>query len=179
MTKKTFIAITAAFSLAMPALIAAESRVQENHGQLSEKDYKFVTEAARGGMAEVRLGQLAKQKATSSAVRDFAQRMIADHSKANEELSKIAASKNATLPADLSHKETSHLETLQKTDPKDFDKEYAEHMVKDHKKDLKEFQEAAKELKDPDLRAFAEKTTATIQEHLSSAEQLEASLKKE
>src|SRR5258708_26928493 len=82
--------------------IAAERNSKENRGQLSARDYRFVTEAARGGMDEVRLGELAKTKGTSQAVRDFGQRMVADHSKANDELKQIVANKGAALPAEMS-----------------------------------------------------------------------------
>jgi len=155
-------------------LLGAESR-----GQLSESDYKFVSNAARGGMAEAQLGQLAKEKGASASVRDFGQRMVTDHSKANDELKSLVVNKGAALPTEMSRKENSEMERFQKLTGKDFDKEYAEHMVKDHKKDVKEFEEAAKDCKDPDLKAFAQKTLPTLQQHLSMAESMEATVKKE
>src|SRR6266404_1108234 len=158
--------------IAIP-LVAAEQR-----GQLSEKDYKFVRDSSRGGTTEVQLGELAVQKAENPAVKDFGQRMVSDHGKANAELRKIAESKGAMLPAEMSHRENFEIERFQKLSGKDFDKEYAEHMVKDHKKDVKEFQEATKELTDPDLRAFAEKTLSTLQDHLRAAQDIEATFKK-
>ena len=158
--------------IAIP-LFAAEQR-----GQLSEKDYKFVRDSSRGGTTEVQLGELAAQKAENQAVKDFGQRMVNDHGKANAELRRIAESKGALLPAEMSHKENFEIERFQKLNGKDFDKEYAEHMVKDHKKDVKEFQDATKELTDPDLRAFAEKTLPTLQDHLRAAQDIEASVKK-
>jgi putative membrane protein len=155
------------------SLLAAEQR-----GQLSEKDYKFVRDSSRGGTTEVQLGELATQKAENSAVKDFGQRMVSDHGKANAELRRIAESKGAMLPAEMSHRENFEVDRFQKLSGKDFDKEYVEHMVKDHKKDVKEFQDASKELTDPDLRAFAEKTLPTLQEHLRSIQDIEASMKK-
>ena len=160
------------------SLLGADRNVEnakENRGQFSERDYRFVTEAARGGMLEVQLGQLAQQKASSQAVRDFAQRMVTDHSKANDELKQIVSTKSATPPTEISRRENFMFDRLQKLSGKDFDKAYSNHMVRDHKKDLKEFQDAAKDVTDPDLKAFAQKTAATIQGHLRMAQDLKTS----
>src|SRR5467141_3454686 len=70
----------------------------ENRGQLSAKDYRFVREAARGGMEEVQKGQLAQQKGANQSIKDFGQRMVTEHSKANDELKQIVSQKGATLP---------------------------------------------------------------------------------
>ena len=171
------IATFAGLALAMSAggLFAAD---KENRGQLSENDYKFVKDAARGGTAEVELGQLAQQKAANPAIRDFGQRMVADHQKANEQLKEIAARKGAMLPAQLSHHENSTLDRLQKATGNDFDKMYAKDMVKDHETDVKDFESAAKNVEDTDLRAFAQKTLPTLQEHLRMARNIEEQLKR-
>ena len=150
---------------------------KQNRGQLSEKDFRFAINAARGGMTETRLGEIAKQKAGSQQVKDFGQRMVTDHSKANDELKQIIANKGAVLPAELSHHENSEIDKFDKLTGRDFDKEYAEYMVKDHKKDLKEFQDAAKDLSDPDLKAFAQKTAGVIEEHLRMAKDIQTAVK--
>jgi len=152
---------------------------KEHRGQLSAKDYKFVSEAARGGTAEVELGDLAKQKAVSQEIRTFAERMVADHSKANDELRRLASQKGTIVPAEMSHKENAEMKRFQKLTGRDFDRASAEAMLKDHKADVKEFQTAAKNLNDPDLRAFAQKTLPTLEEHLRMARNLEASIKRE
>ena len=158
-------------------LIAAERNTKENRGQFGIRDYRFVSEAALGGMHEVKLGELAKQKGTSQVVRDFGQRMVTDHSKAADELKQIVAAKGAVLPTEMTHRENSEIERFEKLSGKEFDKEYAEHMVKDHKKDAKEFQDATKDVTAPELKAFAQKTLGVIQEHLRLAQEMEASLK--
>jgi putative membrane protein len=153
------------------------STTAPQRGQLSESDYRFAVKAARGGLEEVELGQLAKQKGSSDAVRNFGDHMVADHSKANEELTQIASRKGATLPPTLSHGERSTLDDLQKAGGADFDKTYAKDMVKDHKKDLREFESAAKDVTDPDIRSWAEKTIPTLQQHLQMAQDMEATVK--
>ena len=103
--------------------------------------------------------------------------MVADHSKAGDELKQIVTTKGAMVPTELSRRENSEIERFEKLSGRDFDKEYAEHMVKDHKKDAKEFEAAVKDLSDPDLKSFAQKTLTTIQEHLRMAQNIEASVK--
>jgi putative membrane protein len=148
-------------------------------GQLSSKDYHFLTEAARGGLEEVQMGQLAREKGASQGVRDFGERMVTDHTRANDELKQIAMQKGATPPMELSHGEQSKLDHLQKVSGADFDKAYTKDMVKDHKKDVKAFRKASKDLDDPDLRAFAQKTLPTLEQHQQLAENLETTVKNE
>jgi putative membrane protein len=171
--KKTMIgSVGLALMLSSGVLLAAESEGQR--GQLTSKDYKFASEAIQGGMQEVQLGELAKQKAGSQGVRDFGERMVTDHQKANDDLKQIVQKKGAILPATVSHHETSTLEHLQKLSGAEFDKAYVSDMVRDHKKDVKDFEKASQNLSDPDLKAFAEKTLSVIQEHLSIAQNLES-----
>jgi len=170
--KKTMIgSVGLALMLSSGVLLAADSEGQR--GQLTDKDFKFVTDATRGGMEEVQLGQLAKQKAGSSAVKEFGDRMVTDHQKANDDLKQVVQKKGALIPTSLSHHETSRLEHLEKLSGTDFDKAYVSDMVRDHKKDVKEFEKASQNLSDPDLKAYAEKTLPVLQEHLRMAENLE------
>jgi len=178
--KQTLIAAAAGLSLLLaPAVVSAADQTGDQHGQLSRGDYKFLREAIEGGQAEVQLGQLAKEKAVDPSVKSFGDRMVTDHSKANDELKSIASQKGATIPATLSHSERSSLDRLQKATGKDFDKDYVDAMVKDHKKDVKDFEDASKDLKDPDLKAFASKTLPTLQEHLRMAQDLQNTVKNE
>jgi putative membrane protein len=156
---------------------AADNGSGDQRGQFSEKDYKFIKQAAMGGMEEVQLGELAQQKGQNQAVKDFGQRMVTDHNKANNELRDLVTRKGATLPSETTHHERSTIDSLQKANGAEFDKEYASAMVKDHKKDLKEFQNAAQNCTDPDLKAFAEKTVSTLQEHLQLAQQMDSSVR--
>ena len=173
---------TAATLLTSGVLLRAADETEgtsktEQHGQLSRKDYKFAREAAQGGLLEVKLGELAKQKASNPTVQQFGDRMIADHTKANDQLKQIATQKGAILPTQLSRREESELEHMQKLSGADFDKAYADHMVKDHRKDIKEFQDAAKNAQDQDLKSFAQNTLPTLQQHEQMAEQMESSVK--
>ena len=176
MQKRTTVSVVAGLALALGAglMFAAES---DQHGQLSAGDYKFLKEAASGGMTEVELGQLAKQKGTDQSVRNFGDRMVTDHQKANDELKQIASSKGATIPTEVAHGDRTTIDKLEKATGAEFDKEYAAAMVKDHRKDVKEFKDAADDVKDPELKAFAQKTVGTLQEHLRLAEDMAKTVK--
>lgn len=135
-------------------------------------DTKFMKEAAEGGIAEVALGQLAAEKASSSDVKKFGQRMVDDHSKANEELKQLASQKNVDLPQDLSAKDKATKATLEKLSGEQFDQAYMKDMVKDHKKDVSDFRRESKAAHDPDVKQFASETLPTLEDHLKQAESI-------
>lgn len=155
--------ITAALSVA--GVAAAQDTPAGKSSSLSAKDKMFIKKAAKGGMMEVAMGKLADEKGQSDDVKSFGKRMVADHGKANDELKKIAAQKNAKLP------------TKEPTVGWTSDKAYMDAMVKDHEKDLAEFQEEAKSGSDPDVKKFADDTAKMVQEHLDLAKQTQSKLK--
>jgi putative membrane protein len=139
-------------------------------GCSSAKDSsKFAANAAQGGMAEVEMGRLASEKAQNAAVKEFGQRMVADHSRANEELKGAASKKGIQLPADLNSHQKSEMEKLSKLSGPDFDKAYMSAMLKDHEEDVKAFQTQANQGTDPEIKAFAAKALPTLQAHLQLA----------
>jgi putative membrane protein len=134
-------------------------------------DHAWVTKVAEGGMAEVDLGKLAAEKASSDEVKKFGQRMVDDHSKANDELKSLAQKKNITLPSDLDAKHKAEHDRLAKLSGAAFDRAYMRSMLADHRKDVAEFRTEANSGKDPDVKAFAAKTLPTLEDHLKTAEQ--------
>jgi len=141
-------------------------------GQLSDVDRKFVMEAAIGGKAEVELGQMATQKAQDARVKQFGQQMVQDHSMANQELMQLAQRKGLNVPSDLDAKHKETAARLSKLSGQAFDRAYVTEMLSDHRKDVNEFREQARNAKDPDLKAFAAKTLPTLEHHLSMVQQL-------
>lgn len=139
---------------------------------MAHADKEFMTKAAVGGMLEVALGTQAEQKASSPDVKAFGKRMVTDHGKANEELKQLAAKKGVTLPTELDKEHKEAHEKLSKLSGAKFDREYAEAMVDDHEKDVKEFTDASKDAKDADLRAWAAKTLPVLEEHLKMAKDI-------
>jgi putative membrane protein len=141
-------------------------------GSLAAADKTFMMKAAAGGMAEVELGRLATEKASSADVKQFGQRMVDDHSKANDELKALASQKSVTLPTDLDAKHKATKDRLSKLSGDAFDKAYMADMVADHNEDVAEFARVSKSAKDADVKAFAAKTLPTLQEHQRLAKEV-------
>jgi putative membrane protein len=144
---------------------------------VDKDDAKFATDAANGGMAEVAVAKVAEQKAVNPQVKKFAEMMVKDHSKANEELMAIAKTKNITLPAEPSEDKQKELKDLSAKSTTDFDKAYVDAMVDGHKKTISMFEDAAKNCKDADLKAFATNTLPIIKGHLTEIEAIKKGMK--
>ena len=129
-------------------------------------DSSFIKNAAEGGMAEVELGQLAQQKATNPAVKEFGAMMVTDHTAANDKLKTVAAAKQVSLPDSPSLIQKASKAKLEMMSGDSFDKSYVKGMIEDHKADIKEFQKEAMEGKDPQVKAFAAATLPTLKKHL-------------
>ena len=149
------------------------NRVVEPTGvMVHATDQKFMLDAAKGGMMEVQLGQTAQQKASSAAVKELGKKIEQDHTKAGTELAALAKSKNVSLPADPGS-EKAMIDKLSSLSGAAFDKAYVKAMIRDHKKDVKEFEHESVNGMDTDVKAFAAKTLPTLQEHLRMAEDLQ------
>jgi len=140
-------------------------------------DAKFATGAANAGLAEVAIGQLASEKATNAKVKDFAKMMVTDHTKANDELMALAKTKNISLPTEPDADHQKKKTELAAKSGADFDKAYVDAMVDGHKKVASMFEDASKNCKDPDLKAWAAKTLPTIQHHLAEIEAIQKGMK--
>jgi putative membrane protein len=137
---------------------------------LSAAEKTFATEAAHGGLAEVQLGQLAEQKATSPQIKEFAQRMVKDHTQANQELMQLGKTENLTLPTQLDAKHKSEMDRLSAMSGNAFDTAYMQDMVQDHQKTVADFQKQAQSGSDPALKSFAQKQLPILQQHLQMAQ---------
>ena len=164
------LAAAMAACLAIPTPSAARMDGKGAHAKAGTPQ-QFIKEAAAGGMAEVKLGELAEQNAHSDAVKSFGKRMRDDHSQANSELAQLAAQKNVTLPKNVDAKSKATYDRLAKLKGADFDRAYMSAMLQDHRHDVAEFESAAKS-SDPDVQAFASKTLPTLQSHLEEAQQI-------
>lgn len=177
-TLKTLIRYLSPSTLILSFALSFNTQAEDKspRGQLSAKDYKFACDVSEGGAMEVMLGRLASEKAANPGVKEFGQRMIKDHQKANDELTKLLTQKGATLVSTSTKKEEKTTDALKKLEGNDFDKAYIKDMVKDHKKDVKEFQKESEKAEDTDLKNWVTSTLPVLQEHLRMAENLEATL---
>jgi len=173
MNRRSIQGMTALAALALAAAATgAAAQSSDTSGKLSSADRKFLMKAAEGNAAEVEAGRLAAQQAMDPQVKQFGERMVKDHSQANEKLMTLAQSKGIQLPTGPSKSDQSEMNKLQGMSGSQFDRQYSKAMLKDHKKDVKEYEHEAKDAKDPDVKAYAESTLPILQEHLSMAEQL-------
>ncbi|HMJ89825.1 MAG TPA: DUF4142 domain-containing protein [Candidatus Acidoferrum sp.] len=171
---------------------AGANAASQSGGKLSRSDKKFIEEACKGGKMEIHMGKLGVEKAQNDQVKQYAQRLIDDHTKAGTELKQLASQKGVTLPEEKivsgttdsdrtkvretegsDHKEHAGMKKLQGLSGTEFDREFVRMAVKDHEKDVKEFEKAAEKADDADVKAFAQKTVPTLREHLQQAKSLE------
>ncbi len=169
--------IGVAAGLLLAGAMFAQDNMSDNmktkaNGGVPTSDRKFMDKAAQGGMAEVELGQLAEQNAQNSDVKAFAQRMVTDHSKANDQLKQLAAQQGVSLPTTLNAQDQATKDRLEKLHGAAFDKAYMHDMVMDHKKDVAEFKRESSTAKNPALRDWAQQTTPTLESHLQEAEKV-------
>ena len=141
-----------------------------NRATISPLDRQFIIDAAQGGMAEVSLGQMASQRATNDAVKQYAQRMVQEHTQANRELLRIASQKGVTPPRDMGPKYRAAMDRLMQLPRASFDQAYmSEAGINGHLESLAVYQRQAQLGQDPDLKAFAAKTVPIVQNHLQVA----------
>jgi len=147
-----------------------------DNGKLSHSDASFVREAAQGGLMEVKMGQMAKDHASSADVKNYGERLVKDHAKANDKLTQLAGEKGVNLAKDIEPKHTGMLKDWEQKSGTDFDKAFIQHALKDHKKDIGKFEKASRDLKDTELRSFAMETLPTLREHYDEAQRIARSL---
>ena len=161
-----------------PASIAETTGKDKTDSSLSMSDKKFIEDAAQGGMTEVQLGQIAEQKGNSPDVKEFGAHMVADHSKANDDLKSLAQAKGVAVPSELDHKHQAMVNHLQSLSGPAFDHAYIHSMVRAHEADAAAFKKTADTTQDPDLKAFASKTLEVVQSHLTMVQDIQSKMAK-
>ena len=154
--------------LSLPAAFAQLNSDQK----IDNADAAAMKQLAQTSLTEIESGKLAAAKAQSPDVKQFGQKVAADHAKMLEDLRRLAKAKGVALPDALSLRDLAERKKLERHSGPDFDKTYMSEMVKDHEKDLKEVQDLAAKAKDPDFKAAMQKASAKIQEHLQLAQRI-------
>lgn len=161
------------------ASAGSSSAASSSKSSVSKDDKDFMEDIAHANLAEVATGKMALEKSQNEQVKQFAQKMIDDHTKAEDELKQLADAKGVKLPTepDMVHK--TKAATLKPLSGNTFDKQYVKHAgVGDHENTHKLLQKVQSKAKDPDLKAYADKTIKAVEEHLSMAQQLEQQIVK-
>lgn len=151
-----------------------------SRSNLQKTDTAFLENAAQGGFAEVEAGKLAQSKASNAEVKSFGQMLIDEHTKVNQELATLASSKGYTPPTEPSVVQRTELRALGVLDGDNFDKMFIRRIgVASHEATIKQFREASRNARDPDVKAFATKTLPSLEQHLKMAKTLQTKLGKD
>jgi putative membrane protein len=159
-------------ALAMSLAAAASAMAQTGGATLHQPDQDFLTKASEGNISEIKLGELAVHKANNPQVKQFAQRMVDDHTKAQDQLTKDMTGSNVVVSDHMTKDAAGLYDKLAKESGADFDKDYMNAMVNDHQDDVNAFNDEVKNGKNEKLRAYAQNTLPTLQQHLQSAKQI-------
>jgi putative membrane protein len=155
---------------------AGSNASNANYANTATQEESFWTIAADGGMAEVEMGKLASQKAQNAEVKKFAQMMVAEHTKANNELKSVAAKQKIALPTEIGPRHRSTIDELNRLNGSDFDREYVQAMVDDHEADVQLFEDQAEDDSDQQAKAFAAKTLPVLKKHLDAIKAIQAKM---
>jgi putative membrane protein len=156
---KNLLLLTTALSLALSGAVTAQGDA------LNREDKEFLKNTAELNSAEVVVGKLAQEKG-GPEVKKIGAMLVEDHSKANDELAELAKKKNVELKMEPNSAQKKMAAELEKKTGAEFDKEFHEHQAKDHKKAIRAFEDASKDAKDPDVKAYATKQLPALQKHL-------------
>jgi putative membrane protein len=162
---------------AVAALCVASAAAADKSDNPALTDQDFIMKATQAGMTEVQFGKLAQNQASDDAVKEFARRMVKDHTAANDEL--MTAAKNVKVAAAPARDKDAQAAAGKLTGLKgaDFDRAYMQQMVDDHQKAVSLFEVESKNGTDPALKNFAADTLPTLQDHLKMAQSINDKLK--
>jgi len=140
--------------------------------QLNRTDTKFMRDIAYANISEIEVGKLAQSKSQNDQVKSFAQKMMEDHTKAQDELKQLAQTKGVSLPTEPDMKHKTAAKAMEKLSGDKFDAMYMKQAgLNDHKNAHKLLEKVSKNAKDPELKAYAEKTLGPVDEHMKMAQQ--------
>src|SRR5579885_2326379 len=162
--------------LAVSGISYAQTNRRAGQSRLGSADQQFITEAARANMAEIEIGQLAEERASSQDVKNFAREMVQDHRKPIDKLQQLASSYGVSLPASISSEDADLRSRLASLSGSDFDKQFVESMLKGHKEAIAKFDDEAARGSDPSVKSYAAETLPVLQNHMRMAEDLAGKL---
>src|SRR5262249_23327570 len=170
---RTMQGLVLAFAAGLLAAAWADDReARDEESKRALDDATFVKKAASGNLHEVKMGELAIKRATTTEVKEFAQKMVEDHGKSLDALKKAARDAKIDVPEKMSKEDADHVAHLDKHEGTDFDRAYVRHAIRDHEKTAALFEQATKDVKDSGLRKYAEDTLPVVREHLKTAKKL-------
>jgi putative membrane protein len=180
MNTKSLVTLTSALAVGLMLSVSAQTPPAPPQTGTAKSsgsaDLTFIRTAASAGLAEVELGRVGVEKAESADVKQFAQRMVDDHGRANNELQQLAASKNITLPSELDAKHKAARDRLSKLSGAAFDRSFMREMTQGHTAAVTAFDREAKMGKDSQVKDWATQKLPTLREHQAQAKDINAKI---
>jgi putative membrane protein len=161
---------------ATAAAFIPASGAQDAKQQAAPSAHSFLQMAAEGQQAEIALGELASGRAENQQVKQFGVQMIKEHRKASSEIQQLASKEGVLLPTELTSKHKDKQEQFSRLSGREFDRAYMGYMLRDHRKDVKEFERRLKAINDPQVQQWAEGTLPLLKRHLQRAQQIASSI---
>lgn len=149
---------------------------RKSGNNMDNKNMSFMQKAYSGGMMEVELGRLAQHNASSDKVKQFGERIIVDHTQANKELKTIAQKNNINLSDKMLTENQSMYDQLAKFRGSEFDKQYMNKMVEDHKADISEFEQSSGTETNKEIHQWIINTLPILRQHLKLAQEILAKM---
>jgi len=153
----------------------AQNAGQQQNG-MNQQDREFANMAAKANRAEIQMGNMAEQHASNEAVKDFGKLMVNDHTNAAQKLKSWASQSNFKLPSGLPSQAASTKSSLSSLSGAQFDHQYIQSQLKDHKKVIAAFEKEVEQGQNPQLKQFAENTLPVLQDHVRVVEDLAGKL---
>jgi putative membrane protein len=144
----------------------------DKQGNLSAGDMQFVRDAAHGGATEVEFGKILQQRAQSTELKKYGERLVEDHSKANDKLARIVEKKGVRVPTEPDSDQQTQLQRLSAMSGQQFDEHARQIAIRDHQGDIEKFRRASENAQDPELRQFAKDTLPVLERHLRMAQDI-------
>lgn len=136
----------------------------------------FLRTAYQDGLAEIQLSRLALQKSTNTDVKNFAQRMVDEHTTVNNQIATLAQNRGLSLPTALSPSRQSLVDKLSSLSGTDFDAAYMDVNVVVHIKDVRLFRRQSEAGTNADVKSFAQSVLPSLSEHLTLAESIDKAI---
>lgn len=175
MNAKKTASMMCAGMLGITSLVAG-AQTHKASAAMSDDDKKFLATASQSDVNEIKLSELAEQKATNPAVKAFARKMITEHKQLSAKMKPFAEEAGLQAPGDMDDSHKDDYKKLSEKSGGDFDKQYMDDMVSDHSKALDAFTSEAKDTKNVRLRATVLKGKTAVAAHKNMAYDLKKKL---
>jgi putative membrane protein len=157
------------FLLAGSILLAAALAPLTAH---ADSPREFLYNALRGDNSEIMLGNLAAERGRSQGVRDFGRTLVNDHTQARNEVLDVGRRLGVRPTREITPEARELRERLAGMRGRDFDREFIQHMIDDHRRDIDEFRDEAREQHGP-VSELAARQLPTLRQHLRIARALD------